>query len=93
MYLRLYNSFPTFLHLFKFREQYFERMDFMKRWKAIILFIIGAASFGFNPIFVKLRFAEGYTLAEVNVIQMMIVDLFLWGIALFKMHHVKRKKT
>lgn len=61
----------------------------MKRWQAIIVFIIGAASFGFNPIFVKLGFSQGYTLAEVNVIQMTIAVLFLWGVSLFKLHHIK----
>lgn len=62
----------------------------MKRWQAIILFIIGAGSFGFNPIFVKLGFSQGFTLAEVNVIQMIIASLFLWGIALFKLHRVEK---
>ncbi|MEC3882257.1 DMT family transporter [Halobacillus sp. HZG1] len=52
--------------------------------KGITLVLIGAASFGFTPIFVKTGFSFGYTLGELNIVQMLIAFVFLWGISLFK---------
>ncbi|HEU5141255.1 MAG TPA: DMT family transporter [Bacillales bacterium] len=67
----------------------------MKRWQAVILFTIGAASFGFNPIFVKYHFAAGYTLGELNGAQMLIAAVVLWLIGFRKRHLIKgiSKKT
>ncbi|MYL70334.1 EamA family transporter [Halobacillus litoralis] len=52
--------------------------------KGITLVLIGAASFGLTPIFVKTGFSFGYTLGELNIVQMLIAFVFLWGISLFK---------
>ncbi len=64
----------------------------MKRWKAVSLFTIGAGAFGFTPIFVKLSFSAGYSLAELNVSQMMIAAFTLWLIALFKHRQIHLTK-
>ncbi|WP_164667440.1 EamA family transporter [Virgibacillus doumboii] len=56
----------------------------MGRKRGIIFVLIGAGSFGFTPIFAKLGFSYGYTLGQINIIQMLISFVFLWGIALAK---------
>ncbi|MBX0357050.1 DMT family transporter [Halobacillus sp. Nhm2S1] len=52
--------------------------------KGMTLVLIGAASFGFTPIFVKTGFSLGYTLGELNIVQMFIAFVCLWGISFFK---------
>ncbi|GAB3048880.1 EamA family transporter [Virgibacillus ainsalahensis] len=54
----------------------------MHKNKGIIFVLIGAASFGFTPIFAKLAFGNGYSLGQLNIAQMIISFLFLWTIAL-----------
>lgn len=54
--------------------------DMMNRKKGALFVLMGAASFGFTPIFVKLGFEEGYTLGEINIIQMLIAFIVLWAI-------------
>ncbi len=50
----------------------------------MVLVIIGAASFGFTPIFVKKGFEYGYSLGQINIIQMLIAFLLLWSVTLVK---------
>lgn len=57
----------------------------MKRQYAAILFLIGAGSFGFNPLFVKLGYANGFTLHEINDAQIIIALIVLWIIGIFAM--------
>ncbi|GEN52833.1 EamA family transporter [Halobacillus faecis] len=52
--------------------------------KGMTLVLIGAASFGFTPIFVKTGFSLGYTLGELNIVQMFIAFVCLWGMSSFK---------
>lgn len=56
----------------------------MSRKKGIIFVLIGAGSFGFTPVFAKLGFSFGYTLGQINIIQMLISFLLLWGITFAK---------
>ncbi|WP_163526946.1 EamA family transporter [Halobacillus ihumii] len=53
----------------------------MSRNKGMLFVLAGAGSFGFTPVFVKLGFGNGYTLGEINIIQMIIAFIILWGIA------------
>ncbi|PAV28178.1 hypothetical protein CIL05_17555 [Virgibacillus profundi] len=55
----------------------------MKRHNAIIIFLVGACFFGLNPLFVKLGYSAGWTLAEINVIQVIIALAVLWTIGIF----------
>jgi len=55
----------------------------MKRHHAIIIFLSGAFFFGLNPLFVKLGYAAGWTLNEINVIQAIIALVVLWSIGIF----------
>lgn len=55
----------------------------MKRHHAIIIFSLGAFFFGLNPLFIKLGFAAGWSLNEINVIQAIIAFAVLWIIGLF----------
>lgn len=57
----------------------------MKRYYAMIIFMIGAGSFGFNPLFVKLGYAHGWTLAEINDAQVFIALAVLWIMGIFAM--------
>ncbi|MGI8314320.1 EamA family transporter [Halobacillus mangrovi] len=52
--------------------------------KGITLVFLGAASFGFTPIFVKTGFAYGYSLGEINIAQMLWGFILLWTLSLFK---------
>ncbi|MFD1020926.1 EamA family transporter [Thalassobacillus hwangdonensis] len=52
--------------------------------KGITLVLIGAASFGFTPIFVKTGFSYGYTLGQLNITQMLVAFAMLWGISIVK---------
>ncbi|MYL18902.1 EamA family transporter [Halobacillus litoralis] len=49
----------------------------MKKKGALLVFI-GAASFGFTPIFVKSGFDAGYTLGHLNIAQMTAALVLLW---------------
>lgn len=59
------------------------------RIKGIILVLIGAASFGFTPIFVKTGFQQGYSLGELNIIQMLFAFILLSALSLFKQLSIK----
>ncbi|MFC7062030.1 EamA family transporter [Halobacillus seohaensis] len=50
----------------------------MSQKRAILFVLIGAASFGFTPIFVKLGFRQGYSLGEINITQMSVAFIVLW---------------
>ncbi|ARI77902.1 EamA family transporter [Halobacillus mangrovi] len=52
--------------------------------KGITLVFIGAACFGFTPIFVKTGFAYGYSLGEINIAQMLWGFILLWVLSLSK---------
>ncbi|WP_254853969.1 EamA family transporter [Halobacillus salinus] len=52
--------------------------------RGIVFVLLGAASFGFTPIFVKTSFAYGYSLGQVNIIQILIASLLLWSVSLVK---------
>ena len=56
----------------------------MNKNKGIIYVLIGAASFGFTPIFAKLAFNLNYTLGQLNIAQMIISCLILWSLVLIK---------
>lgn len=55
----------------------------MKRHNAIIIFLMGSCFFGMNPLFIKLGFNAGWTLGEINVIQVIIALIVLWAIGIF----------
>ncbi|QAS54405.1 EamA family transporter [Halobacillus litoralis] len=57
--------------------------------KGSLLVLIGAASFGFTPIFVKKGFEYGYTLGQLNITQMVIAFVLLWVLCLFKRVSIK----
>ncbi|WP_188207475.1 EamA family transporter [Alkalibacillus aidingensis] len=52
--------------------------------KGMIFVLIGAASFGFTPIFVKTGFDFGYSLGQITLTQMIVALAFLWGLSLIK---------
>lgn len=56
----------------------------MKLNKGILLVLIGASFFGFTPIFAKLGFSYGYSLGQINIVQMIISFVLLWSLALIK---------
>lgn len=56
----------------------------MKFNKGILFILIGAACFGFTPVFAKLGFSHGYSLGQINIVQMMISFLILWSFTLIK---------
>ncbi|WP_249870549.1 EamA family transporter [Oceanobacillus saliphilus] len=66
----------------------------MKRHHAIIIFSIGAFFFGLNPLFIKLGYAAGWTLGEINVVQAIIALAVLWfiGIIAIRRHPQAIKK-
>lgn len=45
--------------------------------KGIIYVLLGAGSFGFTPIFVKTGFEYGYSLGQINIVQMVLAFIFL----------------
>lgn len=59
------------------------------RSKGILFVLLGAASFGLTPIFVKTGFSYGYSLGQVNLIQMLIASFILWGISIIKGDGIK----
>ncbi|MFC4558228.1 DMT family transporter [Virgibacillus kekensis] len=65
----------------------------MNRKKGITFVLIGAASFGFTPVFVKLGYQYGYTLGQINIAQMTVALALLWGIILFRRPSVKSLNT
>ncbi|MFS0575774.1 DMT family transporter [Sporosarcina sp. 179-K 3D1 HS] len=56
----------------------------MNRNKGILFVLLGASCFGFTPIFAKLGFNFGYTLGQINIVQMMISFILLWSFTLIK---------
>ncbi|MEK4248584.1 EamA family transporter [Paenibacillus sp. FSL W7-1287] len=52
--------------------------------KGIVFILIGASFFGFTPIFAKLGFSYGYSLGQINIVQMIISACILWSITLIK---------
>ncbi|WP_079507515.1 EamA family transporter [Mesobacillus jeotgali] len=56
----------------------------MKKNKGIFFVFAGASFYGFTPIFVKSGFSNGYTLGQINIVQMSISFLLLWTFTLVK---------
>lgn len=56
----------------------------MKFNKGVIFVLIGAACFGFTPIFAKMGFGYGYSLGQINIVQMIFSFLLLWALAFSK---------
>lgn len=56
----------------------------MKVNKGIIFILVGASFFGFTPIFAKLGFSYGYSLGQINLVQMVISFILLWSFTLIK---------
>lgn len=56
----------------------------MKLNKGIVFVLIGAGCFGFTPIFAKLGFSYGYSLGQINIVQMIISSFLLWSFTLIK---------
>ena len=56
----------------------------MKLNKGMLFILLGAAFFGFTPIFAKLGFGYGYSLGQINIVQMMISFILLWSFTLIK---------
>lgn len=52
--------------------------------KGIFYILIGAASFGFTPIFAKSAFRLDYTVGQLNIAQMIISCLLLWILVMVK---------
>ncbi|GAA0345540.1 DMT family transporter [Bacillus carboniphilus] len=56
----------------------------MKLNKGIFFVLLGAACFGFTPVFAKMGFSYGYSLGQINIVQMLISFLLLWSFTLYK---------
>ncbi|MGP4068503.1 EamA family transporter [Halobacillus sp. B29] len=61
--------------------------------KGVILVFLGAASFGFTPIFVKTGFQYGYSLGQINIVQMLAAFVFLWGLSILKGLRIREIRT
>src|SRR6476661_3789643 len=61
-----------------------EEVMTLNKKKGAVFILIGAASFGFTPVFAKLGFSYGYSLGQLNIVQMIISFFILWGISLIK---------
>ncbi|MFB5088844.1 DMT family transporter [Psychrobacillus sp. PGGUH221] len=61
----------------------------MKLNKGILYILLGASFFGFTPIFAKLGFSYGYTLGQINIVQMTISFILLWSFTLLKRSSIK----
>jgi drug/metabolite transporter (DMT)-like permease len=61
----------------------------MNKNKGIFFVFTGASFYGFTPIFVKWGFSNGYTLGQINIVQMSISFLLLWTFTLVKRSSVK----
>lgn len=57
----------------------------MKKNHAILIFSVGAFCFGLNPLFIKLGYAHGWSLGEINVVQATIALVILWIIGAISM--------
>ncbi|MBM7552992.1 EamA family transporter [Thalassobacillus pellis] len=57
--------------------------------KGVIMVLLGAASFGFTPIFVKSAFHSGYSLGQINITQMLIALVLLGIMYLAKGLHIR----
>lgn len=56
----------------------------MKVNKGILFVLLGAGCYGFTPVFAKLGFSYGYSLGQINIVQMLISSFLLWSITLIK---------
>ena len=56
----------------------------MKLNKGVLFILLGASFFGFTPIFAKLGFSYGYSLGQINIVQMIISLFLLWSFTLIK---------
>ncbi|WP_075619618.1 EamA family transporter [Paenisporosarcina indica] len=56
----------------------------MKLNKGVLFILLGASFFGFTPIFAKLGFSYGYSLGQINIVQMVISSFLLWTFTLLK---------
>ena len=56
----------------------------MKLNKGVLFILLGASFFGFTPIFAKLGFSYGYSLGQINIVQMVISFFLLWSFTLIK---------
>ncbi|NGF58186.1 EamA family transporter [Parapedobacter sp. SGR-10] len=68
----------------------------MERFRGAIAVFIGAASFGILSTFVKLAYAENFTLGEVTGVQVLFGTIILWslyGLYAFKNKEAYPKKT
>ncbi|MCA1011651.1 EamA family transporter [Halobacillus halophilus] len=61
--------------------------------KGIVLVFLGAASFGFTPIFVKTGFQYGYSLGQLNIVQMFAAFVLLWGLSILKGLRIREIRT
>ncbi|MDP4552956.1 EamA family transporter [Alkalihalobacillus macyae] len=52
--------------------------------KGFIYILIGAGSFGLTPILVKTGFGYGYSLSQVNIVQMLLALILLGAMCFFK---------
>ena len=50
----------------------------LKLNKGVLFILLGASFFGFTPIFAKLGFSYGYSLGQINIVQMVISLFLLW---------------
>lgn len=64
-------------------------MKAMSRWKAIVLVLLGAASYGVLSSFVKMGYAQGFTPEEVTGSQMLFGFVVLWLFSLFQLRMMK----
>lgn len=56
----------------------------MKFNKGVLFILVGASFFGFTPIFAKIGYSYGYSLGQINIVQMAISFLVLWSLTLIK---------
>ena len=70
-----YDNTVTFQH---------ERGHNMKLNKGVLFILLGASFVGFTPIFAKLGFSYGYSLGQINIVQMVISFFLLWSFTLIK---------
>jgi drug/metabolite transporter (DMT)-like permease len=56
----------------------------MQKWTAILIVLIGGASYGILATFVKIGYAQGFTVSEVTGSQLLIGVILMWLIALYK---------
>ncbi|SDG84561.1 Threonine/homoserine efflux transporter RhtA [Planococcus glaciei] len=56
----------------------------MKFNKGVLYILIGASFFGFTPIFAKIGFSHGYSLGQINIVQMILSFILLWSLTLIK---------